>query len=139
MRPFEHVVSLVFATALLSCEPAPIAAPDFADDAPEGWDPSPDWPKLPAGKQLGRVLGVAVDGSGRVWISHTGEEGGPPEILALDPETGSVVGGIDAGGLRTPHALAFDDEGQLWVTDDGANRVVVFDTAGNVVRTLGSD
>lgn len=129
----------IVAAALLSCEPAPIAAPDFADDMLEGWDPSPDWPKLPAGKPLGRVLGVAVDGGGRVWISHTGEDGESPEILALDPETGNVVGGIDASGLRTPHALAFDRDGRLWVTDDGAHRIVVFDAAGDVVLTLGRD
>lgn len=131
--------TLVLAAALLSCEPASIARPDFTDDAPEGWDPSPGWPERPPGKQLGRVLGVAVDGEGRVWISHTGEVDGHPEIVALDPETGAVVGGIDAAGLRTPHALVFDDEGHLWVTDDGADRVVVFDSTGKVVRTLGRD
>jgi DNA-binding beta-propeller fold protein YncE len=68
-----------------------------------------------------------------------GADDAHPEILALDPETGSIVGGIDATGLRTPHALAFDDEGHLWVTDDGGNRVVVFDEAGRVVRSIGGD
>jgi outer membrane protein assembly factor BamB len=129
-------------TALLSCEPAAITAPELADDAPEGWDPSPDWPKLPADKQLGRVLGVAVDAEGRVWISHTGERDAHPEILALDPETGSVIRALDAPHVETPHALAFDDEGHLWVTDDAGNRIVVLDildTSGTVVRTLGSD
>ena len=62
-----------------------------------------------------------------------------PEILALDPETGALVGEVDARDLRTPHALAFDDDGRLWVTDDGANRVVVFGPAGDVVHTLGGD
>ena len=139
MRLLRRVALPLLATALSSCEPAAIARPDFTDDAPEGWDPSPGWPELPPGKQLGRVLGVAVDAEGRVWISHTGDADSHPEILALDPETGDVVGGIDAAGLRTPHALAFDDEGHLWVTDDGADRVVVFDSTGKVVRTLGRD
>ena len=139
MSSLWHIVLAVCATALLSCEPAAITAPDFADDAPDGWDPSPDWPKLPADKQLGRVLGVAVDADGRVWVSHTGEGNAHPEILALDPDTGSVLRTIDARDVETPHALAFDAEGQLWVTDDGGNRIVVLDASGSVVRTLGSD
>jgi streptogramin lyase len=85
------------------------------------------------------VLGVAVDTKGRVWISHTGSAGGPPEILALDPETGGIVGSIDAASFTTPHALAWDAEGQLWITDDGANRVVVVDETGRVLRTIGGE
>jgi streptogramin lyase len=130
--------AFLIAVAVVSCEPASISSPP-ATDTTDGWEPSTDWPKLPEGRALGRVLGVAVDARGRVWLSHTGAEGGPPEILALDPESGELVGSIDAASFKTPHALVWDDEGHLWVTDDGANRVVILDEAGRVVRTLGSE
>jgi len=132
------VVFALLAGAAVSCEPSSIVTPPL-DDSPQGWEAVPDWPKLPADKKLGRVLGVAVDATGRVWFSHMGESDDRPEILALDPITGDIVGGIDASSLRTPHALAFDDEGRLWVTDDGGNRIVVFDREGRIVQTIGAE
>jgi streptogramin lyase len=130
---------LVVVLALLSCAPSPIErpAPESAESAAgEGWTVAPDWPRLD--RPLGRVLGVAVDGEGRVWFSHTGAGADAhPEILALDPDSGAIVAEIDARRFASPHALAFDASGRLWVTDDAQDRVVVLDPSGREELVLG--
>jgi sugar lactone lactonase YvrE len=35
------------------------------------------------------------------------------------------------GEFRTPHALAFDSQGRLWVADRGNHRIEIFDQNGN--------
>jgi DNA-binding beta-propeller fold protein YncE len=130
---------------LLSCEAAPIAAADGRASADAAsFTVVADWPKLPAGTTFGRVLGVAVAPDGRVWVSHTADGEARNEapiqsatLAVLDPDTGELLEQRGAGLFRLPHALAFDDEGLLWVTDADANRVVVLDRDGRVVRTLG--
>ncbi|HVJ88708.1 MAG TPA: hypothetical protein VM580_02825 [Labilithrix sp.] len=130
---------VVVGLAVGSCNPAPIATPDLPSEGNADWELAPDWPQLPPGKVLGRVLGVALDSEGQVWISHLGEERNAPEILALDATTGQIIKAIDARDFVSPHALAFDAEGHLWITDDGANRIVVMDRAGQILRSIGSD
>jgi len=37
------------------------------------------------------------------------------------------------GEFRTPHALAFDSQGRLWVADRGNHRIEIFDQQGNYI------
>jgi DNA-binding beta-propeller fold protein YncE len=39
------------------------------------------------------------------------------------------------GEFRTPHALAFDSQGRLWVADRGNHRIEIFDQEGNYLAT----
>lgn len=39
--------------------------------------------------------------------------------------------GVRHGEFRTPHALAFDSKGRLWVADRGNHRIEIFDQEGN--------
>jgi DNA-binding beta-propeller fold protein YncE len=39
--------------------------------------------------------------------------------------------GVRHGEFRTPHALAFDSQGRLWVADRGNHRIEIFDQDGN--------
>ena len=131
-------VLLLSAGVLGSCAPSAIERPAPQESNAEGWEVAADWPRVD--RPLGRVLGVAIDGGGRVWFSHTGAGAGPhPEILALDPQSGTIVAEIDARRFESPHALAFDGSGRLWVTDDAQDRVVVLDANGNEVLVLGGD
>jgi sugar lactone lactonase YvrE len=41
--------------------------------------------------------------------------------------------GMGPGQLRTPHALAFDSQGRLFVADRGNNRLVIYDQNGTVL------
>jgi sugar lactone lactonase YvrE len=63
----------------------------------------------------GSMLGVAVDGRGRVYACDAGNG----EIVRLEPSSGRVERYGDARGLDTPNALAFGPNGVLYVTCSG--------------------
>lgn len=43
--------------------------------------------------------------------------------------------GVRHGEFRTPHALAFDSRGRLWVADRGNHRIEIFDQEGNYLES----
>ncbi len=43
--------------------------------------------------------------------------------------------GLRHGEFRTPHALAFDSRGRLWVADRGNHRIEIFDRDGNYLES----
>jgi gluconolactonase len=66
----------------------------------------------------GSMLGVAVDGSGRIYACDAGRG----EVIRFDPrseELGTYARGPDGGELDTPNMLAFDDRGWLYVSCSG--------------------
>jgi gluconolactonase len=66
----------------------------------------------------GSMLGVAVDGSGRVY----GCDAGRSEVVRFDPrsdELRTYARGPDGAELDTPNMLAFDDRGSLFVSCSG--------------------
>jgi len=70
------------------------------------------------GSTGGSMLGLAVDGAGRVYACDAG--GG--EIVRLDPATGTVeiyARGVDGEDLDTPNVAAFGPDGMLYVTCSG--------------------
>jgi len=81
------------------------------------------------------------DGSIYVADGHNGQnnpprpEGSTGRILKFSPdgtfirEWGQI--GPRHGEFRTPHALAFDSQGRLWVADRGNHRIEIFDQDGN--------
>jgi sugar lactone lactonase YvrE len=83
---------------------------------------------------------TATDGSIFVADGHSGQNANPPEsstgrILKYSTD-GTYIkewGQIGArhGEFRTPHALAFDSQGRLFVADRGNHRIEIFDQDGN--------
>ncbi len=83
---------------------------------------------------------TAPDGSIFVADGHSGQNANPP-----DGSTGRIIKfaadgtyimewgeiGPEHGQFRTPHALAFDSRGRLWVADRGNHRIEIFDQDGN--------
>jgi len=43
--------------------------------------------------------------------------------------------GVRHGEFRTPHALAWDSQGRLWVADRGNHRIEIFDQDGNYLES----
>ena len=43
--------------------------------------------------------------------------------------------GVRHGEFRTPHALAFDAKGRLWIADRGNHRIEIFDVDGNYLES----
>lgn len=67
-----------------------------------------------AAGQTGRIMKFAADGT---FIKQWGQIG------------------TRHGEFRTPHALAFDAEGRLWVADRGNHRIEIFDQDGNYLES----
>jgi sugar lactone lactonase YvrE len=83
--------------------------------------------------------GLAFDPSGNLWVVDSGNNrvlefkspfsnGESASIVLGQPTFGGYIGTTTAGGLNSPSYLAFDPSGNLWVTDQGNNRVLEFTT-----------
>ena len=91
---------------------------------------------------------TAPDGSIFVSDGHSGQgmitnaamdagrtAGATARIIKFSPdgrrirEWGRI--GVRHGEFRTPHALAFDSQGRLWVADRGNHRIEIYDQDGN--------
>jgi PKD repeat protein len=89
-------------------------------------------------------VGVAVDGSGRVYVADPYNQ--RVQRCTLSGSTGSC-GTFFAAGVADAHddgfdslgagAVAVDGVGQVYVADPGYNRVQVFDSNGAYLTTLG--
>jgi sugar lactone lactonase YvrE len=72
------------------------------------------------GSTGGSMLGLAVDGAGRVYMCDAGNG----EIARMDPVTGTIevyARGIDGEDLDTPNVAAFGPDGVLYITCSGEN------------------
>jgi sugar lactone lactonase YvrE len=128
---------------LLSCSEEGVTP----DDRPvSAYEVDTQWPVLPAGVSLGKVLAVAVDSRGRVFVTHTADKDSgnaepieAPTIFVFDEESGALLDQLGAGLFRYPHGISVDRDDFLWVTDSEANRVYKLDDRGNVLLVLGED
>jgi len=66
--------------------------------------------------------GLAVDGGGNLFVSFSGAGPGLDQILRLDAMTASVKS--IASGLSSPGEITFDSNGNLFVADQGARRLL---------------
>ena len=92
--------------------------------------------------QLNEPNDVITAPNGDIFVAdgHTGQQGGyPPDktgrIIKYDSDGNYImewgVIGEEPGDFRTPHALAFDSRGRLFVADRGNHRIQIFDQDGN--------
>jgi sugar lactone lactonase YvrE len=84
------------------------------------------------------------DGSIYVADGHNGQNANPAEgstgrIIKFSPEGEYLMEwgqiGVRHGEFRTPHALAWDSRGRLWVADRGNHRIEIFDQDGNYLES----
>ncbi len=102
---------------------------------------------------LSQPKGVAVDGSGRLWVADFGNARvleyddplndatasrvfGQPDFVSNTPNNG----GVSANSSNLPADLFVDGDGHLWVADTYNNRVLEFDdplTSNTASRVFG--
>ena len=88
----------------------------------------------------GWLLGLAIDGSGRVYACDCGLR----QILRIDPMTGSVAvysESTDAGDWHVPNYCAFFENGDLLVSDSeghngGPGRLLIVPAGGGIARSI---
>lgn len=88
---------------------------------------------------LGGPAGIAVDGSGNLWVTDAGANSrilrySPPfttfmaaSLVLGEPDFLSNGSSVSQRSLNQPAGLAFDASGNLWVGDEQNNRVLRFD------------
>lgn len=84
-------------------------------------------------KGLSKPLGVAVDMQGRILVGNDGRD----NIEVYDPANGELLAIFGEGLVRMPNAITLDGAGNIYVADSRSDRVRVFDSAFNPVRTIG--
>jgi len=99
---------------------SPTMAP--INDLPNPYKTETDWAKMPAGRTWGSMSAVDVARDGKtIWIAErcgTNNCVGSPldPVMKLDAN-GNVVTHFGAGMILSPHSLAVDNDGNIWVVD----------------------
>jgi gluconolactonase len=88
------------------------------------------------GSSGGSMLGIAVDGRGRVYACDAGKG----EVARWDPASGAVSTysrGVDGGDMDCPNVAAFGPDGSLYVTcsgEDARPEIVRIESGGERVE-----
>jgi DNA-binding beta-propeller fold protein YncE len=91
---------------------------------------NPVWATPAGAGGLNLPEGMAVDPSGAyLYVANSGS---PNNVLKFDTQTGAFVG-VAAGGLNSPHSLAFGSDGLMYVSSGGNNRILRFTENGAYV------
>lgn len=125
------------------------------NDLPNPYQTVEGWAKLPPGRVWGSTSAVDIDKDGRsIWVAercgaNNCVNSDLPAILRFDA-AGTLVASFGAGMLASPHGIAVDGEGNVWVTDcactggrapAGAppkgHQVFKFSPEGTLLLTLG--
>ena len=86
-------------------------------------------------KGLDKPLAVAVNDQAHIFIGNDGRD----NIEVYDPADGNMLAIFGEGLVQMPTAITFDADGNIYVTDSRNHNIRVFDTAYNLIRTIGSN
>ncbi|HWC63467.1 MAG TPA: peptidyl-alpha-hydroxyglycine alpha-amidating lyase family protein [Rhizomicrobium sp.] len=118
------------------------------NDLPNPYGTGADWGTLPAGRVWGSTASVTTGPDGTIWVvdrcGHSGAggetcSGGSANINPIFQfdTSGKLLKSFGAGLFVSPHKLAVDKDGNVWVADNGGNQVFKLDPNGKVLMTLG--
>jgi DNA-binding beta-propeller fold protein YncE len=95
----------------------------------------PNLLKLPTGMYLGEAAGVAVNSKGHIFVFT---RSGQTRLFEFDAD-GKFDREIGQGlyGFVFAHTVRIDKNDNIWATDEGANMVIVFNPAGQVIMLFG--
>ena len=73
-------------------------------------------------EQLAAPYGIAIDGSGNIWVTNTGGNG---SLSEYSPSQGKWLSpdplGFTGGGIDDPYGVAIDGAGNVWTANYGGN------------------
>jgi DNA-binding beta-propeller fold protein YncE len=128
MKRCVLIMSLCLTTPLLSAAQEK-AAPEIP------YESTPNFLKLPSGLYLGEAAGVAVNSKGHVFV-YT--RSGQTRLLEFNAD-GKFEREIGEGlyGFSFAHVVRIDKDDNIWCVDEGANMVIEFNPAGQVIALYG--
>src|SRR3954469_19221540 len=91
-----------------------------------------DWAHVPASVDM-KPAAVAVDSQDRVYAFNRVAE---HPVVVFDRD-GNFITSWGAGQFVQPHAIRFDAEGNLWLTDGHAMQFMKFSPDGKKLQTIG--
>ncbi len=118
------------------------------NDLPNPYLPGVDWGQLSPGRKWGSTASVTMAPDGTIWVvDRCGVSGAGGTTCAgpnatVDPvfqfdTSGRLLKRFGAGMFVSPHKLTVDEQGFLWMADNGAHQVLKMSTDGKVLMTLG--
>ena len=87
--------------------------------------------QFPQSIELGAVSAVAVGKQGDLYVLHRGS----PPLVVFDAK-GKYKSAWGKGLFKVPHGLRVDRDGNLWITDNGANTVQRFSPDGKLLGAI---
>ena len=97
------------------------------------FEPVVGWPAVPHGMSFREATSVGVGPDGRVYVFSRGQW--PVTVFDAD---GCFLDTWGAGEFVRPHGIAFDLEGNLWLTDVGLHTVQKRTPGGKVLMQIGT-
>lgn len=105
-----------------------------------------NWPRLPAGVEMGEAAGVAVDANGHVFVFHRPGRGfdpaatellKDPAVLEIDGATGRLLNSWGANTFLVPHGITIDAANNVFLTDVGLQQVLKYSHDGKRIFAVG--
>jgi hypothetical protein len=117
------------------------------NDLPDPYRPGVSWGQLPEGRRWGSTASVTAAPDGTIWVvDRCGNSGAGGATCggasAINPifqfdTSGRLLRAFGAGTFVSPHKLAVDRDGFLWLADNGGHQVFKLSQEGKVLLTLG--
>ena len=96
------------------------------------YEPVIGWPSLPHGMSFREATSVGVGPDGRVYVFNRGQW----PVMVFDA-AGRLLDTWGAGEFVRPHGIAFDVEGNLYLTDVGLHTVQKRTPDGKLLMQIG--
>jgi len=93
------------------------------------------WGKLPEGRELGLVSGVACDSQDRVYVFNRSPQ---PAMLVFDSD-GNFLTSWGEDIFKSPHGIWISKDDQAYCTDTDDHTVRKLSLDGEVLMTLGTE
>jgi hypothetical protein len=118
------------------------------NDLPNPYRPAVSWGRLPEGRKWGSTASVTTAPDGTIWVADRcgnsgaggttcgGASANVNPIFQFD-SSGNLLKTFGAGMFVSPHKLAVDTDGYLWLADNGGHQVFKLTQDGKVLLTLG--
>src|SRR6266699_1483043 len=118
------------------------------NDLPNPYRPGVSWGQLPDGRRWGSTASITTAPDGTIWVAdRCGNSGAGGStcggasakvnpIFQFDT-SGKLRKTFGAGMFVSPHKLAVDRDGYLWLADNGGHQVFKLSQDGQVLLTLG--